>query len=100
MPGQLRLGETDLLSAEDFAKKIGGQSSALALTDRHATTQVRQRKGGGAIATVGGPQQREERGVLRDGQELAVAKRPSFGREIEGENADFSNKWVCYNLGL
>jgi hypothetical protein len=47
-----------------------------------------------AVAAVGGAQEREERGVLRNGHELTVAKRPSSGREIEGENADFAEKWV------
>jgi hypothetical protein len=42
-----------------------------------------------AVAAVGCPQQGEQRLVLVDGQELSVAKRPAFGREVEREDADF-----------
>ena len=36
-----------------------------------------------AVAAVGRAEQREQRGVLRDRQQLAVAQRPALGREVE-----------------
>src|SRR4051812_28073543 len=67
---------------------------------RRATLQVRQRKVRLAVAAVGGAEQREQRRVLREGQELAVAPRPPLGREIEREDADLGNKGIGHGVLL
>ena len=50
--------------------------------DRRAAAQVGQREIDSSIAAKGRAQQREQRLVLIDGQELAVTQRPALRREI------------------
>src|ERR1700704_5136930 len=71
-----------------------GKAGTLAGVHRGVPLHVRECKVRFTVAAVGSAKQREKRGVLRNRQELTVAKRPSFGRKIERENADFSNKWI------
>ena len=47
-----------------------------------------------AVAAVGRPEQREERGVLRQRQQLPVAPRPALRREVEREDADLCDKRI------
>src|SRR5258708_34220129 len=65
-----------------------------------AALEVGQREIGGAVAAVIRTDQREKSGVLRNGQELPVAKRPAPGREISREHSDFRNIWIGHNLLL
>src|SRR5882762_2897033 len=76
------------------------EAGALTGVHRSAALQVGQREGRLAVAAVGGTQQREERGVLREGQELPVAPRPTFRREVEREDADFRDEWIHKIEGL
>ena len=55
---------------------------------------VRQREVALAVAAIGGAEQREQRGVLRERQDLPVAKRPALGREVEREDADFGDERI------
>jgi hypothetical protein len=56
--------------------------------------QVGKREVRLAVAAVGGAEQREQRGVLRERQELAVAERPALRREVEREDADLGDEWI------
>src|SRR5688572_272197 len=63
-----------------------------ALLDWDAAAQVGQREVGRSVAAVRGAQQREERGVLVDEQQLAVAVRPSNWGEVEGDHPDLGDE--------
>src|SRR5580704_14124432 len=76
-----RLDATDLSHNKDAAEA--------ALVDRHATSQVGQRKRGHTVAAIGGADQIEQRVVLANLLQLAVTKRPVYRREVEAEAADF-----------
>ena len=56
----------------------------------HRTLQVGQREVAFAVSTVCGAEQREERGVLTDGQELTIAESPALRRKTEWKDANFS----------
>jgi hypothetical protein len=64
-----------------------------ALMNRNAAAKVRQRKINATIASVSRTQQRKERLVLIDRQELAVAESPTLRRKIKTNNLDFSQEW-------
>jgi hypothetical protein len=53
---------------------------------------VGQGKGAFAVAPIGGAQKGEKGGVLANGEELAIAKSPTFGSKVERENPDLSYK--------
>ena len=59
----------------------------------HRSLQVGQGEGRFAVAAIIGAEQREERGVLRDRQQLAVALGPAGGGEIAPEHADLGDEW-------
>src|SRR5688572_16349240 len=65
---------------------------------RCSAFQVGQGEGGLAVAAVGRAQQREQRRVLRQRQQLAVAPRPPLWREVEREYADLGNEWVGHEV--
>src|ERR1043166_4597373 len=96
----LRLEQGDELRATGLAEIMQGKSRALARMHRSVSLHIRQGEGGLAVATVSGPQEREERCVLRDRQELAGTKGPAFGREVERKDSDFSYKWIGHKLFL
>jgi hypothetical protein len=66
----------------------------LALAPRYRTLEVGQREIARAVAAVLGAEQREQRGVLRDGQNLPLAKCPADWREVECKQSNFGDKWV------
>jgi hypothetical protein len=47
-----------------------------------------------AIAAVGGSDQREQGGILRNGHQRTVAKRPTHWGEVPAEHPNFTNKWL------
>jgi hypothetical protein len=55
--------------------------------------QIGQTKGGPSIATVDGAEQRKERVVLRDRQQLPIAKGPTPWGKVAREHPDFTYKW-------
>src|SRR6185295_1171446 len=63
---------------------------ALTEMDRYPALQVRQRERRLPVAAVHRAEQREQRLVLRDRQELAVTERPALRRERPGEDADLA----------
>src|SRR5262249_61867693 len=64
--------------------------------DRNSATEVGQGEVGRAVATVRRTEQREERLVLIDRQELAVAHGPSAGRKVEAEEPDLTEKRLAH----
>jgi len=48
------------------------------------------------VAPVDRAEEREQRGVLRDGQKLSVALRPAGRWEVEAERPYFAEEWVGY----
>ena len=62
-----------------------------ALVDQRAAPQIGKRECGLAVAAIGRAEQGEQRVVLRDRLQRAIAKSPTERREIPGERADFSD---------
>src|SRR3954469_22258756 len=67
---------------------------------RRAPLQVGQRKSGFAVATVCRTQQRKERGILREWHQLPVTPCPTLWGEVEGKDANLSNKWICHGFSF
>ena len=68
------------------------QGMTAAHVDRCAGLQIGQPKVHAPIAAVGRAEQREERLILVDGQQLPVAQRPAFRGEAERHDANFREK--------
>ena len=62
----------------------------------HPSLQVGQLEVLHPVAAVGGAQQREQRLVLVDGQDLAIAESPAMRRELEGHQSDFAKIRVSH----
>ncbi|KNX68149.1 hypothetical protein KO06_14530, partial [Listeria monocytogenes] len=77
-----------------LAQDVGGAGDALPLLHRRIALHVGQREVAPAVAAVSGAEQGEQRGVLRDRHQLAVAEGPSLGRKIEREYADLGQEWI------
>ena len=75
-----------------------GDMKVLGLDVKRAPLQIRQRKVALAVAAVGGPEQREQRRVLRDRQELAVAERPALRGEVERKDANLGNERIGHGF--
>src|SRR5687768_6043467 len=63
---------------------------------RSAPLEVREREIRLPVPAVRRAQQGEQCRVLREGQQLAVTPGPSLRREVEGEDANFCDEWVCH----
>src|SRR5262245_15207227 len=87
----LRHGQCHTLCATGL-----GACEAVAEVQRDATTQVRQTECGLAVAAIGRADQVEERLVLRDGKELALAEHPAGRCEVAGEHSDFTDVRLCH----
>ena len=68
------------------------QSRTLAGADGRAATQVGQGERGPAVTAVDGPDQREERRVLDDREQLTVARQPAARDEVECERAQLADE--------
>src|SRR4051794_38473998 len=68
------------------------QRVAASDVDRQAALEVRQRKVRLPVAAEGRAEQREQRLVLIDRQELTVRQRPSLRREDEAHNPDLGQE--------
>ena len=66
---------------------------------RNPSLKVRQRECNSAIAAIGCSKQSKQRLVLIDRQQLPVAHRPAFRREVERKNANFSKEWFGHGFG-
>jgi hypothetical protein len=68
--------------------------------DQSAAPEVRQREGRDPIPAIGCAEHCEERLVLDDWNQSAVAKSPAAGREIAREYLDFANVWFSHGMVL
>ncbi len=59
-----------------------------------SAAEIREGEGGPSVTTVSGAQQTEEGAMLRDRQELAVAKGPTARGEVAPEHDNFCKKWT------
>ena len=66
--------------------------------DRGAALSVREGEGGLTVAPKGRAEQREQRLILVNRQQLPVALRPSLRCEVEGHDADFAQKGFGHDL--
>src|ERR1051326_3651932 len=62
------------------------QYETTAKVDRQPAPQIRQREGALAIAAIGRADEVKKRLVLRDGEQLPLAKHPAGRRKIAGEH--------------
>src|SRR5262245_6132973 len=76
------------------------QPGTLARMHRCIPLKIGQREGRLPIASVRRAEQREERGVLGNRHQLAVAEGPAFRREVEWKDPDLSNKRVGHRSVL
>src|SRR5947207_5648340 len=70
-----------------FAQRV-----AVAGVNRRSALQVRQGKIGLAVPAISRAEQRKERLVLVDRQQLPIAQRPAFRRELETHDSDFAQE--------
>src|SRR5262245_29512998 len=94
----LRLEQRDCLAAACLAEVMKRQAGPLTGMHRRVTLHVGQREVRFAVAAVGVAEQGEKRRVLRERENLAVAEGPALGREVEGEDANLSDKWVGHRF--
>src|SRR5207237_2679743 len=87
----LLLGEGDTATPRRFAESV-----AVPYVNRDISLKIWQPEGRLAIAAVGRAEQREERLVLVDRQQLPVTHRPAFRREIETHDPNLGKEWFCH----
>src|ERR1043166_9421730 len=92
--------QRDSLDPEHLSLGVAAQPGTLAGADRHAAPQIGQRKRRYAVTAVHGAEQREQRRVLRDRQQLALAQRPAARREVIGEQRDLAEEWLGHGRSL
>jgi len=90
----LRNGQGHRRCPASLAEITWSQSRPASHIDCQAALQVWKGKVRCSIAPVKSPKQREERSVLRDRQNLSVAKRPTRGREREPECSNLTNERI------
>lgn len=71
---------------------VRAEAGGLALAVCDLADVVRQVEIGGAIAAIVGPDQTEERGILRDGERAAVAGKPAGRAKAKCENLDLADE--------
>src|SRR6266571_6519721 len=72
------------------------QRVAAADMDRHPALQIRQREIDAAITAISSAQQRKQRLVLVDGQQLAVTQSPALRRKVKTKDLDFGQEWFSH----
>ena len=88
----LRHRQRDGLSADLLAELVGRQPPTGALAKRDAAAQIGERKRHRTVAAIGGSDHVEQRGVVRDRQQSAVAQGPADRRKIACEYHDLTDK--------
>jgi hypothetical protein len=53
-----------------------------------------------SISSIGCAQQREQRRILGQRQELPIAPSPALGGEVERKDADLCNEWIGHGFLL
>jgi hypothetical protein len=91
---QVAGGERRVLRPTGLAEVVIRETGALARLRRVPAAQVGEGEVRLAVAAVGRAEQREERGVLRDRQDLSVAEGPALRGEVVGNEADLTEKWA------
>src|SRR5262249_17040094 len=81
-----RVEQGHVLRPCGFAKVIQRQAWSLAGVKRRVALKIRQLEIRSSIAAIGRPEQREQRRILRNREQLASAERPAEGGEVEREN--------------
>lgn len=72
------------------------QAWPLARMHRRAALKIGQCERTEAVAAVGGSEQGKQGGILRNRQDLAVAKRPPCGSKVAGKYSNFGDKRICH----
>src|SRR6266704_1850189 len=85
-------------AATHLAEVVERQAGTLSRMHRRIALHVRKSEIALAVTAICGAEQRKERGVLAERQNLPVTKRPALGRKVEGKNSDLSNKRVGHDL--
>src|SRR5439155_6894303 len=78
VPRNLGLEQTDCLAAPGFAEVVEGETGTLSRVHRGVALHIGKSAVALAIAAVRGAEQGEERGVLRERQNLAVTECPTL----------------------
>ena len=92
----LRLGQRYTVAAKGFAYMAQRQSRALALVTACPVGKVGQLECGHAVAAILGAKQREQCGILPDGQRRAITGCPAIGREVESEQLNLTDERFCH----
>src|SRR5579864_6369526 len=100
MLGHFALEQSDGRFPADLAEIPERESGTLAGLHGRAALQVGKLEIALAIAAVGGSEERKQRGVLRERQDLPVTQRPPLGREVSGEDSNFGEKWIRHECPL
>src|ERR1700722_10041932 len=95
--GTLRTAEGDARRPAGPAQVIIRSAGELTLPDRDVALHVRQTEVGRAVAAKPGAEQREQFGVLVDGDDLPLALLPVDRRELETEDRNLAKKWFCHD---
>ncbi len=95
--GNLVGGEGNLFHAVELADHVIGSLGTRSLVNRDPALQVGQAKGGLPVAAVGRADQLEEGRVLVDRHQRTVAERPALRREVEADDADFTDEWLSHD---
>ena len=82
-----------LLLAAAFTQHARHEARSVPGMDRRATAQVGQCERGLAVAAIGRAEQRKQRLVLADREQLPRTDRPAARREIESEHPDLAEVW-------
>src|SRR5690348_8804984 len=89
-----RLKQCYGLFAAQFAEIAQAQSWALSGLHGRGALKIWQSKSALAVATIGGAQKSEERRVLADRHQLAIAKGPACGSKVERKDSYFSYELI------
>jgi len=84
----------DAFRARDLPFHVLRSGGRLAKAQDATAGQIGQAESRLAISTIGGAENREEGGVLRDGHQLPLAQGPASGGEVTCKDSDFSEKWI------
>src|SRR5262249_60314939 len=89
-----RLEKTHGLRAPCLAEIVQRKARTLSRMHRRVALHVGEGEVGFAISPVRRAEQGKERSVLREGQDLPIAERPTLGREVEREDPDLGHERV------
>src|SRR3954454_375790 len=100
MRGDLALEERHGVAAALLAEVVEREAGPLPGMHRSATLKVRKRERRLSVPSVRRAEEREERRVLAERQQLDVAERPALRREVEREDPDLGDERVGHSVLL